>query len=168
MPSKSSALCSDHFEDKDIGISKKGYRYLNEKAIPTKNILIFKDYIKSIGNEPGSSRKRHQGSSPLTSPTHVILTKKAHQAITSDLTDSPTNLTPREINLIKQLRWTQSKLNKQNKKVKRLQSQNLRLNKKIKSMEEHLKSLQKKLALKTEDIENLKNTNVKVGTVNVG
>ncbi|KAJ8725273.1 hypothetical protein PYW07_016231 [Mythimna separata] len=168
MPTKSSTICSEHFEDQDKQISKKGYRFLNDKAIPTKNILIFQDCINSEINEPGPSRKRLQGSPPLTNPiirTDVTPTKKALQAVNSELTNSPTDLTLRKRKIIKQLRWTESKLNKQNLKVKRLQSRNRRLNTKIKNMEELLKAVQEKFAITNEDLDSLKNTNVKVCNV---
>lgn len=40
VPTKHNTICSDHFNTNDILITKKGYRYLSDEAIPSKKIVI--------------------------------------------------------------------------------------------------------------------------------
>lgn len=47
VPLSHNSMCSDHFNTNDIFISKKGYRYLTDTAIPSKKIVISKTDVSS-------------------------------------------------------------------------------------------------------------------------
>lgn len=47
MPTKSSCICSEHFAENEILITKKGYRYLDLKVVPTKKIMSYEVSIHS-------------------------------------------------------------------------------------------------------------------------
>ncbi|CAD0196217.1 unnamed protein product [Chrysodeixis includens] len=154
LPSKLSTICTEHFENDSVLISKKGYRYLEENAIPTRNILLFKGQESSEKNEP--CEKRVQETSPFSSPTSEANaeskpSEEAFQPVDSDVTQSPIDSTPKRGKIRKQLKWHQCKVRKQSLKIKRLQCENLRLKKRIASMEELLKILQDKIATRSED-----------------
>ncbi|XP_026738561.1 THAP domain-containing protein 1-like [Trichoplusia ni] len=154
-PSKLSTICTEHFENDSVLISKKGYRYLDENAIPTQNILVFKGQNISEKTETDPSRIDLQETPTLAScnkeaHTQNKQTKKACQAEDSELTNRPTD-SNKGLKVTKQLKWYLCKVNKQNLKIKRLQCENLRLKKRIKSMETLLKILQDKIATKSED-----------------
>lgn len=46
MPTKSSTICSDHFNQNDFVISKKGLKYVNTTAIPTQKVVIVMNVSK--------------------------------------------------------------------------------------------------------------------------
>lgn len=41
FPKLSNTICSDHFDPKDILLTKKGYKYISDTAVPTRNFMSY-------------------------------------------------------------------------------------------------------------------------------
>ncbi|XP_026333360.1 THAP domain-containing protein 1-like [Hyposmocoma kahamanoa] len=59
MPTKLSTICSNHFNENDFVISTKGFKYINNTAIPTQKIVILMNI--NPDDEVGSSGLKKRG-----------------------------------------------------------------------------------------------------------
>ncbi|XP_060805453.1 THAP domain-containing protein 5 [Amyelois transitella] len=133
-PTKTSCICSEHFAEKEILLTDKGYRYLNPDVVPTKKIMIYQN--ESSEEENSSNTDLDEDGSNSETPKRKAYVK------TDPLNIDPVTNKSSSMDssvLAGMLRRTRILIIKKDLQIKRLQAQNRRMRQKLENMEKYLK-----------------------------
>ncbi|RVE49183.1 hypothetical protein evm_006190 [Chilo suppressalis] len=184
FPTRTSTICSKHFDENDYAFKKSGYKYLNIGAVPHEKIVHLHSSTTKRSSSPPNlfiddqSREKDivdplSTSTDIADPLSMSTSRESQQILqinTSNILIIPplvANLSSNAATLEKKklksiVNTKDAIIQHQRKMIKTVQAQNRRLKKKISKMEVLINDLQERLSSRPEDLSITISTNVPI------